>query len=349
VWSLSNEQVGIEQLVVFLQSVVSICTDMGTELGLAEVCNIDLRAWLAMDGKEVLVVEDDSGTFCEQPPTSGANDFLFTYTMVVTGVLHIVHNLLKALGPKVLLNWVIHLKALKLLNIFSTRAWMIERFVERCLRGTHGAEYSHLFARSFPAIADWRFLVVQDFLEVVLPLWPNLQTYWDPVKYARHSGGERRDKKDEDDEDPVDLDELTTVIKAATHWSYWKMVFRLQALADKLCSFAERCPCHPPQPQAESALDRGYYRQIRSYPKQVVTSYGVKCICPLGGKMAMYFATGKVFETFEEMADTSAAEIAIDCGSTMSDGDRDDIVLDFERGRAYLQSGYRVSHHGSCI
>ena len=168
-WALALECRSLVALRQVLAGIVSFCTDMGVELGFADAPNIDLGKHLARCGmhragrleQDVIEVELGAGR---------RSEYLFDFAVGWAGLLHVTGNLAKELSLNMFSKWGEQQKMLKEFNNFVCKSYWMDRFKERCLRGTPGETFiKRLNEKQFTKIIDWRFLVVFDFLDEVLP------------------------------------------------------------------------------------------------------------------------------------------------------------------------------------
>ena len=168
IWSCALECDSPQALREFLSAIISVTSDFGTEIGIADFANVDLEKWLNDSGmKWPTIDEDELQPLRESDGES--RDYLFDEAISIPGLLHIVHNALRELSTEGMVHWSGCLAALKTLNKFLTQHNYKERFVETCV-GQMAPQHAVQFQRTFTAILDWRFAVVQSFLQEVLPL-----------------------------------------------------------------------------------------------------------------------------------------------------------------------------------
>ena len=146
---------------------VAITSDMGTELALSDFTNVDLAGWLGQSGMTWSSVQGDDDMLFR--PQRAPSQFLFTNCLPVPGLLHVLHNAVKELSTHAMQEWASGLEALKKMNFFLTKFNYKERFVEKCL-AVAAPQHAPTFQKKFTTILDWRFAVVQTFLDELLPL-----------------------------------------------------------------------------------------------------------------------------------------------------------------------------------
>ena len=169
----------LQSVIARSEAVTSFTTDMGTEMGLADVVAPTYRAalppWLYPEahGARVLPdhVDSDDGTVHIDEEMQSKR--VFPRAMVVAGVLHITHNLSLKMDRHMQLWdwWLSGLQALVTLLHYKHNR---EAFIKRCVNGTFVK--GHRTLRSgVGTTADWRWNTVEPIIKKLLLMQPVLQ------------------------------------------------------------------------------------------------------------------------------------------------------------------------------
>ena len=170
--SLSLETASRMRLRSLLGSCAALCTDMGTEIGIADCSQAEFHSWFTPERNSAPVVEDDG--MAEDPrdvPTEPESPFVVDQTVGIPGILHILDNMTHDLFEKVFE----HGEAFKTLmgglcDMLCKRHHR-ERFVQYCLLPTaRGQVWAPMFDREFHSIKEWRWGTVLAVLTWLLPL-----------------------------------------------------------------------------------------------------------------------------------------------------------------------------------
>ena len=177
---MSNDMVGV------LDHVVSFCTDMGTELGLADYVSPGWTAlmpsWLvqAADQIEADVEMPGAGEVrYEAPPRIAAN--VFPNSLTVPGALHVADNAALDTDKK-LQHWKTWVDGLKTLTSLLSVSEHLELYRVTCLQNdTRFEALDNLFTSTCPSTVHWRWGTVVLALDYILPRRSALQRSWSPA------------------------------------------------------------------------------------------------------------------------------------------------------------------------
>ena len=136
-----------------MNSIVSITTDQGTEVGIGELPVVDVRQ--SYHGETLAIEYDDGGgqgqAQLPRETTDFGFNFMFPFTLVVTGMLRIMHILVED-TCKALPCWSWLLSLLRPLAAFLRSGDAKDRFIERCVRGSDQENYEYLLKRPFVSL-----------------------------------------------------------------------------------------------------------------------------------------------------------------------------------------------------
>ena len=170
-----------------LQQVQCFCTDMGTELGIADMggCTLTsvLPSWMVEHG-----VQQDQDVALPQPLGPLADAFVFPDAVVSPGLLHICSNMTKDVD-KSMEWWSSFFTGFKAIAQFMNRKFMRQRFIGFCLKNTPYAWLESKFQEGVPNPVDWRWGVLVSVLDKILPLGRHLRKAWDPVRFKKGPEG----------------------------------------------------------------------------------------------------------------------------------------------------------------
>ena len=233
----------MDDIAAFFDQVVSVTTDMGTELGLAEFHSHDFRR-LIPPWFEPLDPQDDTGGLLPHQnvrQVSWSDAWLLAFAIPVPGMMHIISNLLievhEGLNLWSAMTAKLH-EISKLLTITQRR----ERFIEKCLRGTPHECHVHLFDHEFDRLYDKRWFAVLQFLKSLKPVLAFLSASWNAGLYlAGHSGA---DGADDVADDSFQASHITKALQDKMLVAFVSMVFTLDWFVARIASWAEGCDCH---------------------------------------------------------------------------------------------------------
>ena len=131
-------------------------TDMGTEMGIGELPNTDVRG-VFEGGSSNLDIDFDAE--CDESPKNADaqapsyddlysisnaqhESFLWPFMVVIPGLLHIAHNLAEE-GCKALPIWSWFSPLLKPVSSFFHSKESKDNFVEKCVKGTDQEDFLH--------------------------------------------------------------------------------------------------------------------------------------------------------------------------------------------------------------
>ena len=193
----------VHRLANICKGVVSFCTDLGTEAGLASTPLIAASAALPQRSIPLESLDEEDNERDEDAELGFCN------SMLAPGVMHILSNLLHDMAwalPHFQL-WYSLLKALaKFLNRRDNRDRMRHIF----WAGTQWESLAdNCFESSCPSVAEWRWHLVIHVLNYLLPTQSILQATWDLRAFKA-----KTTFKDEDGETLSNLALVTEAIKS---------------------------------------------------------------------------------------------------------------------------------------
>ena len=236
--------------------VVAFTTDMGVEIGMSDFEACSLRSvmppWMFPSQHGRRVMDEDDGCLDEEEPEvcDPVEDkrFIFPDSLVIPGVLHIVHNL-SWKADKAMPNfdsWLNGLKAVVTLLHYKQNR---ELFVERCVRGTPFDHIRSPLRSGVPSTAEWRWASIVLVLKALLPLRVLLRCTFDAAKMREQA----EDEEDEREEGPAKAREgkldpalIQTTVRDTKWWAFSEMMWSLHKVLMDFQGWIESCACHWP-------------------------------------------------------------------------------------------------------
>lgn len=158
-----------------LGSVRGFCTDLGTEMSLADVSGIKLEsilpAWIS-----------DYGLQSEEGANAALTDFVFPNAVFCPGVLHVCHNM-SLEADSSLTFWKAWLPGYKAVSTLLHHDHLRKQLIGLCIKGTPFEWMEDLFAQGVPRPATWRWNTVANSLPTILSRKHALQTVWDQSRF----------------------------------------------------------------------------------------------------------------------------------------------------------------------
>ena len=279
-----------------IDSVVSFCTDMGTELGIADITKsgwAHFHESLRLPEQHPIVQDDgtDAAHFPdseEAPQLTSSNVHLFRRALPIPGVLHIISSCTEMLHTSVFTHRAEFIQQLSAVTRMLCTPHLLELFLQTCIRNETYGCFEHMFKKSFDPVIEWRWTSLTECLSWFLPLEGPLRAAWRPGKFA--SGW--------DVETHVEnkFQILRQAIPNSFFWSYAKMMFRLQRGLDEISFWAENCPCHEKlfRDSGSSALRECVHDEKlgQTFFKNLDLGTSLWRSCPLRGKRAPELACG---------------------------------------------------------
>ena len=251
--SLSLETASRMRLRSLLGSCAALCTDMGTEIGIADCSQAEFHSWFTPERNSAPVVEDDG--MAEDPrdvPTEPESPFVVDQTVAIPGILHILDNMTHDLFDKVFE----HGEAFKTLmgglcDMLCKRHHR-ERFVQYCLLPTaRGQAWAPMFEHEFHSIKEWRWGTVLAVLTWLLPLKQPLKHVWSTARYGDAPDDDGNDAARAADAPPgeskkprLDVVLVAQAVNSLWLWDYMHMLMMVQTLIERIGWWASCCVCH---------------------------------------------------------------------------------------------------------
>ena len=307
--SLSLETASRTYLKQLLGSCAALCTDMGTEIGIADCSQDEFHSWFSQERNDAPLVDDD-GFASDRMEPEPESPFVVSHTVAIPGILHILDNMTHDLFEKALEHgeaFTTHLGAL--CDLLCKRHHR-ERFVNHCLlRNPMGRVFAPMFDHEFHSIKEWRWGTVLSVLTWILPLKHPLKQFWSAARYGEDSGDWANDAAraadappgDESKKPRLDLALVTEAVHSLWLWDYMHMCVMVQTLIERIGWWASCCICH------ERLLGCSHMGEKDHATRQVLERRFQKCCgspdimgvhtrCPMSGLRAPECACGALEE-----------------------------------------------------
>ena len=355
VHSLHMECRSTRDLEALLHTVQSFTTDMGTELGLADVPQYELGQWLPESMARNMDSLQPDGGLMDEPVghkdscAIGHDGFTFSEAIPWPGMMHILHNCAEQVHKKALEHWPTYLEELRAVCKLLTRRWNRERFVEKCLRRTPvgRAWISSFNEGDFRTVIEWCWGSLLHVLTWLIPLKPCLVMCWDARAFAgacswqdfhEHGGDDDRTPKPaEERSDPIDLDKVTLALGSQYFWAYSSMLLDLQATVDRLGGWAESCPCH------DTWLKKKARQKNVSCTSEHINKLFGKMVdnplhpfCPLHGKRAPELANGAANQVLNTLFSKSESKFLAAVRASLTSDEMQRVAAEWSRARDHI-------------
>ena len=323
----------------FLDCIVSVTTDMGTELGLTEFHTTDFRKCMP-EWLRCADIKDDSATFAEKHPNSKKGweqAWLLTSAIPVPGMMHIVSNLLNEVHAA-MPSWSDFIANMSELEKLLCKTPRRERFILSCIRGTEYEAFEHAFNHEFEPMYDKRWHAVLKLLQRMEPVIGMLGCVWDPARYMRgHSG---IDGQDNVADDSFSVKAITRAVNNKFLMALVRMLLALDSMVEKLGSWSEGCSCH------ENVLlsERSDYKRQKKLRRLINGSGGPTPVageCRLKGKRAPAMASGKLHSFFAKITEISLSDLMQTVRWGLTEEEWQIIASEWSMASAHIQNELR--------
>ena len=227
-----------------LWSFVSLCTDMGTELGMAEfrsplegVVPHWFQPGPSLQPDTEVDDADDAGD-----PSSVSHPTWMPRSMTIPGSLHGLHNLSLEVDTS-LQWWGVFYSWLKNISALLSCRQRRRRFIKSCLRSSQWRSSEALFQNDLPQLYEKRWGHVINFVAGARGALLIMRASWSEQLYKAPTS----DNAGGDDEDPhgqFDARLLTSTLRSNRFFAYLDMILKLHKAIGKLGGWSEGCYCH---------------------------------------------------------------------------------------------------------
>ena len=344
--------------------VLGICTDMGTEIGFAQLeegfaWKQILPAYMQNSGLET---EEDVLARCFASEAGAESNFLFPNALSSPGMLHICHNLCTDLHTSLegYAGWLAGFKAIAaLLHSGHLR----KQYIGKLLLGTPWQHFERLLQTGIERPASWRWFSIQKALPRILERKHMLQITWDADKFSKEEGragdnaadqGGRRAGLIDEDAD-LQMPALTSAVESEAWWLYTRMLLALNRFPADLAAWSEGCSCHPwlqhkrtysPKNEMSSQdPDKNFATQAGELLDAIRREGGFKAgegdgysgygPCPLAGQRSMDLASGEVWKRLDAWSDEYTQDL-LQHNQCTDEGDIATALRDFSCGKAFI-------------
>lgn len=321
-------EIGMQYLSAYLDSFISITTDMGTELGIGDYEDVSVNnlfpSWLLGSQLEVDGGDDEGQSFGQAIWGGG---FLFKHVITVTGMLHVFSNASKGVY-QCLSFWDALYNALKVLEKLVSHPDRLRQFAEVCV--VPSPFDRQLFKCPAPHLYDKRWGEVYLFcLWLVGEEYGRLRVFtqtWSAQKYTQAA-----DDNQIDDSDGFSPSDVSTVLHDITVQAGVALVCTLDGLLQKMSAWCERCPCH-------EHIQAAYKDKVpAAVAREECGAWFAEGIpCPWRGCRAPEIAAGVIIHMLQEMFDLALADLAYRFRSRMTGEQWSAFSGDFHKGKSHI-------------
>lgn len=333
-----------------LARIVSVTTDMGTEMGISDYEAPSLQScvpqWMRppQDDARGEVVAEDDGVLDPEHGVGVADNMdqhIFPRAMIVGGVLHIFHNASWKMDQAMsgFQSFMNGLKSvITLLHYKDNR----ELYVERCVKGTAFDVSKSPLHAGIPSAAEWRWGTIVNILKLLLPLRPVLQCTFDKAKMRA-----KEDKEGEVEEGPektregkLDLPLIERTVRDSAWWMFAEMLKALHNVLSQFLSWCESCPCHCALRAYKRDDAADFAKQQRDAGADSAFD-GPTYSCPLAGLRGPELAAGE----WKSIIDDLCQQTLCDFLATISTDDIESletVIADFETGKKQLYAALEL-------
>ena len=326
-------ETGSERIQTFLDSVVSVTTDLGVESGISEFNALSVQSLLP-EWVTRAAIEPDGEQGCRSGvnlayAAGGAVGFVFINALPVSGILHILSNASKDVY-KAMLGWDMFIDSLKTLEGFICKPMRVQRFIALCLEPSPLASFSKRFRNKFPHLYDKRWSEVYKFCCRLSDALPILQEVWDEGLF-KHGAGIGGDVEVRDGWQPQTV---TCVLQDVYFHAYLDMVLLLDEVMQGMTAWAEQCPCH--RHVQEQYRTHVPVAAARAEFGEAGTSLVSGLACPMRGCNAPDLAAGTLFDQLDSSFKQSLSQLSLKRRSQLTAQQWSNLVLDMERGKNHM-------------
>ena len=235
-----------------LHEFISMTSDMGTELGIADFrCNLmDIKptwfSFMESDGISAVPMatepdfdHDDMsiepGQGAQGSGATAALAPLLQNAMPIAGLQHIINNL-NGETHTCLQHWPEMWQSLKNIEALMVAKYRRRHFIWTCVAPNAMPGHKEKLERWQETLYQNRWHEVLSFCRALQKTLPLLRLYWDEQRYC-HSRGEEKGKE-------FSPAQLTQTLQSRLFSSYLNMLITLDTATEKLASWSEGCPCH---------------------------------------------------------------------------------------------------------
>lgn len=342
-----------------LESLRGVCTDFGTEAGIANVEGIKvadvLPAWMS-DAATGLVSEEDTHRVLESEAEDACADCLLPNALPLPGLLHIFHNMTLGIHSH-MTQYNAWLPGFRSVAALLHHPHLRKRLIATCMLGTPWAWLQIKLQHGIPKPALWRWGAVSAIIPKVLALKHLLQQVWNPTKFANPAGeaaSEAQQREaEEGGEDPDFQQQLVTeTLRSEQWWLYTTMLGKLAQFSEDMTHWAEGCACHSwlhrknavqEVDEAEEPLTARDHLVAARCSLRLTNGEGdgINFQCPLAGQRAVELASGELWVFLETLSRNYIQEILSSNSCTDADAVQE-VLDDFALGKSSMVEQLRI-------
>ena len=229
--------------------------------------------------------------------------YLFERAVPVAGMLHVVHNCAHSVH-ETMAHWPVFLEQLKAVQSLLCEPYMLELFLQRCVRSSNLAFLEEKFAHRFEKIVEWRWGSVTATLAWLIPLQSSLQACWNPQAFSTGWSSESAFSQSSE--------LLRVALPSAGFWAYARMLQTIQVNLDAIAFWCENCVCHEAASSTFASGHEGIGREQglgsrsgRKFWRHLLGKREMHrehfASCPMRGKHAPELAAGELNHRIDQV------------------------------------------------
>ena len=376
VHSLQLELWTTRDLREYLETIMNVTTDLGTEKGVGDVPDLDVSAVLPQ--LNMMGYADDSGMDApcaetqECDTASSAAKFLFKNSLSLAGVLHALHGATKDLVDS-MPNYEPFFSGpfRTLVSVLSQSAFR-KYLVSRCYSEEPLNAFANRFDHFSATLVDHRWGYLISAGKTIKELEVVLRAGWNQEKLlnknvdqhvGEHSDNEREEGADEPPDGQVrarkkgaanvsdaDIKLATQFVTSPGRWAYLDMLLTVSLVIEMLTAWFESCPCHPSRLLGLSGDSWG--RRYRAFISEFRSeSHGVGSLkkpCPMKGRHAWRVAKGVHWERMSQWWQEARENIVLTQAGVTVATHRQYVLADFDLGRTKIVEMLQIKWAYQC-
>ena len=347
-----------------MHRVLGICTDMGTEMGFAQL--EEGFAWKQVLPEYMqdsgLQTEEDVLAQCFADQAGTESNFLFGNALPRPGMLHICHNMCLDLqsGLPGYGQWLVGFKAIA---AFLHSKHLRNQYIGKLLLNTPWEYFRSLLEVAVEKPALWRWGTVQKVLPLLLERKRMLQITWDADKFGKEEGQPDahgsvpadRPRAQPDEEADLQIPALTSAIQSEAWWLYTSMLLALNRFPADLAAWSEGCSCHPwlqyksTRPSKSKPPRHDPDKNIEIQAGEILDALrreiGLKAgsgdggmsfgPCPLAGQRSMDLASGAVWKLLDAWSEEYIQDL-LQNNECRDEAEVSSALTEFSNGKAFI-------------
>lgn len=309
------------EVAALLSSTWSFTCDLGTEAAIGTM-EADLQSLFG----EWVRVADGGGDGAAAPPPAGPDTYKASLrgSIVIAGVLHILHNCTKDLGS-CLTWWTTFTELLTHLTRLLSRPWSKQRLLATCFAEYPQRAYIGDIQAFNAQVYEARWGQTLHAISELVPLKAVLRSAWNLRRFT--FGNVDGVDRDRGDDQSVRLSLADQAIRSDQFWAYLDMIDLVGHVINEAALWAESCPCHPRSPDF-----RTRFRRVHAFRD----STG-QCACPMRTRRAPEMADGAMVAMVRQLCTMARPQLLLyPSVAALGEEGKRLVLAEFGRARRHL-------------